>query len=72
VCGIMKIDELDLIEVVHQVKIKNTEELIPAILKKADESEYDVLQLCSVVNLWIAQNKADDEVEIPLEILTEL
>jgi hypothetical protein len=68
----MKIDELDLIEVVHQIKIENKEELMAAILKKAEESEYDVLQLCSVVNLWIAQNKKDDDVEIPVEIITEL
>lgn len=68
----MKIDELDLIEVVHQIKIENKEELMAAILKKAEESEYDVLQLCSVVNLWIAQNKKDDDVKIPVEIITEL
>lgn len=68
----MKIDELDLIEVVHQIKIRNKEEIIIAILKKAKRSEYNVLQLCSVVNLWIAQNMGDDEVEIPLEIITEL
>lgn len=67
----MEIEELDLIEVVHQIKIKNKEEIVAAILKKAEESEYDVLQLCSIVNLWIAQN-ADDEVEIPVEIITEL
>ena len=42
----MKIDELDLIEDVHQIKIKNKEEIIEAILKKAEKSEYDVLQLC--------------------------
>jgi hypothetical protein len=65
----MKIDELDLIEDVHQIKIKNKEELIHAILKKAETSEYDVLQLCSVINLWIAQNRADNEVEIPIEII---
>jgi len=41
----MKIDELDLIEDVHQIKLKNKEEIIQAILKKAEESEYDVIQL---------------------------
>ncbi|MGZ7068932.1 MAG: hypothetical protein ACXVHT_11555 [Methanobacterium sp.] len=68
----MKIDELDLLEEVHQIKIKNKDELIEAILKKTETSKYDVLQLCSVVNLWIAQNKATGEVEIPMEIITEL
>lgn len=68
----MKIDELDLIEEVHQIKIKNKEEIIQAILNKAEKSEYDVLQLCSVINLWIAQNRAADEVEIPIEIVTKL
>jgi hypothetical protein len=68
----MKIDELDLIEDVHQIKIKKKEDLIQAILKKAEISEYDVLQLCSVINLWIAQNRAADEVEIPIEIVTKL
>ncbi|MGZ7136278.1 MAG: hypothetical protein ACXVHY_10415 [Methanobacterium sp.] len=68
----MKIDELDLIEDVHQIKIKNKEDLIQAILKKAEISEYDVLQLCSIINLWIAQNRAADEVEIPIEIVTKL
>lgn len=33
--GAMKIQELDLIEVVHQVKIVNKEEITVAILKKA-------------------------------------
>jgi len=68
----MKIQELDLIEAVHQVEIVNKDELIPAILKKAEESEYDVLQLCSVVNLWIAQNRVVHEVDVPLKIITEL
>lgn len=68
----MKIDELDLIEEVHQVRIKNKEELIREILKKTDESKYDVLQLCSVVNLYIAQTSARGEVEIPLEIIREI
>jgi hypothetical protein len=68
----MKIDELDLIEDVHQIKIRNKEEIIQAILKKAETSEYDVLQLCSVINLWIAQNRAAGEVEIPIEIVTKL
>ena len=68
----MKIQELDLIEAVHQVEIVNKEELIPAILKKAEESEYDVLQLCLVVKLWIVQNHKDDEVGIPVEIITKL
>jgi len=35
----MKIQELDLIEVVHQVKIGNKEEITVAILKKAEESD---------------------------------
>jgi len=68
----MKIDELDLIEDVHQIKITNKEELIQAILKKAEQSEYDILQLCSVINLWIAQNRMADKVEIPIEIVTKL
>jgi hypothetical protein len=68
----MKIDELDLIEDVHQIKIKKKEDLIQAILKKAEISEYDVLQLCSFINLWIAQNRAADKVEIPIEIVTKL
>jgi hypothetical protein len=68
----MKIDELDLIEDVHQIKLKNKEEIIQAILKKDEESEYDVLQLCSVINLWIAKNRASGELEIPIEIITKL
>lgn len=68
----MEIDELDLIEEVHQVKIKNKEEIIKAILKKAEESEYDVLQLCSLINLWIAQNSTTGSVEIPLEIINKM
>ena len=68
----MKIDELDLIEDVHQIKLKNKEEIIQEILKKAEESEYDVLQLCSVINLWIAKNRATGELEIPIEIITKL
>ena len=68
----MKIDELDLIEDVHQIKLKNKEEIIQAILKKAEESEYDVIQLCSVINLWIAKNRATGELEIPIEIITKL
>ena len=68
----MKIDELDLIEDVHQIKIINKEELVDVILKKAEESEYDVLQLCSVINLWIAQSRAKGDVEIPTEIISEI
>lgn len=65
----MKIDELDLIEEIHHLKIKNKEEIIQAILKKSEESEYDILQLCSVINLWIAQKGVAGEVEIPVEII---
>lgn len=68
----MRIDELDLIEEVHQIKIKNKEEIAQLILKKAEKSEYDVLQLCSMINLWIAQNKEGDEVEIPPEVITKI
>jgi len=68
----MKIDELDLIEEVHQVRIKNKEELIREILKKSEESRYDVLQLCSVVNLYIAQSMVRGEVEIPHRIIKDL
>lgn len=67
----MKIDELDLIEEIHHLKIKNKEEIIQAILKKSEESENDVLQLCSVINLWIAQQGVAGEVEIPVEIITK-
>jgi len=67
----MIIPELDLIEEVHHIKINNKEELIQAILQKAEKSEYDVLQLCSVINLWIVQNKAAGQVEIPPEIVTK-
>ena len=67
----MKIDKLDIIEEVHQIKIKNNDEIAQTILKKAETSEYDIIQLCSMINLWIAQNKAADEVEI-LEIVTEI
>lgn len=68
----MKMDELDLIEEVHQVRINNKEELIKEILKKSEESEFDILKLCSVVNLYIAQSMVRSEVEIPLRIIKDL
>ncbi|MBM4241197.1 MAG: hypothetical protein FJ150_06000 [Euryarchaeota archaeon] len=68
----MGIDELDLIEELHQIQIKNKEELVGEILNKAKESDYTVLQLCSVVNLYVAQSGASGELEVPLEIIKEI
>ncbi len=68
----MKVDELDVIEHVYEVKIKNKEALAKEIIKKSEESGYDVLQLCTVVNSWIAQSHSSGDVEVPLEIIKDI
>ncbi len=67
----MKVEELDLIEEVYELKIKNKKELSEEILKKSEEG-YDILLLCTVVNSWIAQNYKEEEVEVPLNIIKEI
>ncbi|MBC7100656.1 hypothetical protein [Methanothermobacter tenebrarum] len=64
----MTIDELDLIEKVYELKIKNKKELAEEILKKSNEG-YDILFLCTIVNSWIAQNYKPGEIKVPLTII---
>jgi len=64
----MTIDELDLIEKVYELKIKNKEELAEEILRKSNEG-HDILFLCTIVNSWIAQNYKPREIKVPLNII---
>ncbi|MEM4526042.1 MAG: hypothetical protein QXH54_06770 [Methanothermobacter sp.] len=64
----MTIEELDLIEKVYELKIKNKKELAEEILKKSNEG-HDILFLCTIVNSWIAQNYKPGEIEVPLTII---
>lgn len=66
----MKIEELDVIESVYELKIENRESLEKEILKKVKKG-YDILFLCTIVNSWIAQNYKPNlkKIEVPLDII---
>jgi len=67
----MTIEELDLIEKVYELKIKNKDELAAEILKKSREG-HDILFLCTIVNSWIAQNYKPGEIKVPLDIIKDI
>jgi hypothetical protein len=55
---------LRMVEVTHQIKIVNVEEISRLIIQNIDNKN-DALKVCTAINTWITVNKIQGSVIIP-------
>ncbi len=63
--------QLTTIEIVHDVKFKNKNE-IARVIAESISDERQVLLVCTAINLWVAGNEIKGETVIPENLVADI